>query len=642
MKKKDEKIQKNGFVLLETIVVAVFVISIFTFIYMSVVPLLGRYEELTYEYDIDVAYKLYHIRDAMYKDSDFTNIIKNNSKIIEKDDFADQDYFESLTSYLFDGEEYQIVYIRKLKNRADSSINSLGITYGFANYIRKIADTKTDGEIQNFIFLKNENKYAYLGLAVDPSDLTNYKEPVVTDLNKHVDNSGANAPLLVDGMIPVYYSYDEGKWLKADKTNKSDFHYWYDYNDFMWANIALVKESTRENYLNSELGTEIKMSDILAFYVWIPRFEYTIKNGTYAGGTAELPGEITVNFVNRSASVKRTDATDGYTYRTASAFTFGSDELDGFWFAKFEMSSSESEGFLVSGKSVPYVLPDKRSWIGQSVASAYSTITTYMNGTNGKNIYGLSSDSLVSDAHVLKNDEWGAVAYLSQSKYGKYGNPDFSSSKKEIYVNNAINNTVTRTGSSAGEVASSSIESTEFACLSTSGGGSGTYCYKYFVEGSGTGASTSGTVYGVFDMSGGEIEIVMGAAGANNAQCGSKIYIGFAENFSGFKGPYSSAMACNDTGVEFPTDTKYYYKYFLSIKKGCGTTVFNQGACYSHAMDETLGWYGDTSEVITNSAPWYVRGGKASHTTGTGIFTITKVGDSLTYQFTTRPVIAVY
>ena len=90
-----KKIDKKGFVLLETVVVTVFIISIFTFVYISIVPLLGKYEELTHDYKIDVAYKLYHIRDAMYKDGNFNSIVGANYKKIELSDFEDQGYYSS-------------------------------------------------------------------------------------------------------------------------------------------------------------------------------------------------------------------------------------------------------------------------------------------------------------------------------------------------------------------------------------------------------------------------------------------------------------------------------------------------------------------------------------------------------------------
>ena len=36
------------------------------------------------------------------------------------------------------------------------------------------------------------------------------------------------------------------------------------------------------------------------------------------------------------------------------------------------------------------------------------------------------------DIHIIKNSEWGAVAYLYHSKYGKYGNSLYSGANKEI------------------------------------------------------------------------------------------------------------------------------------------------------------------------------------------------------------------
>ena len=53
--------------------------------------------------------------------------------------------------------------------------------------------------------------------------------------------------------------------------------------------------------------------------------------------------------------------------------------------------------------------------------------------TEGGNIYGLSSSTY---SHLMKNSEWGAVAYLSHSKYGTNG--------VEPYVNNRNSNNSTQ------------------------------------------------------------------------------------------------------------------------------------------------------------------------------------------------------
>ena len=96
---------------------------------------------------------------------------------------------------------------------------------------------------------------------------------------------------------------------------------------------------------------------------------------------------------------------------------------------------------------------------------------------------------------MMKNSEWGAVAYLSQSKYGKYGNGNYMGANKEVYINNYWNNSTTMTGCSSG---------------STNANYSSTCAYTFEKENNGTGASTTGMIYGVYDMSGGAFEYVMG------------------------------------------------------------------------------------------------------------------------------------
>ena len=53
---------KKGFVLMETLVVTIFTLFIFTILYNNIVPLIGKYDELSYYNDIDTTYQLYHIK----------------------------------------------------------------------------------------------------------------------------------------------------------------------------------------------------------------------------------------------------------------------------------------------------------------------------------------------------------------------------------------------------------------------------------------------------------------------------------------------------------------------------------------------------------------------------------------------------
>ena len=186
------------------------------------------------------------------------------------------------------------------------------------------------------------------------------------------------------------------------------------------------------------------------------------------------------------------------------------------------------------------------------------------------NRYGFSSNI---DTHMMKNSEWAVVAYISQSKYGKLGNTNFTGANKEIYQNKSDN---LITGCSYGNHSISDLD-TDYGCQ-----------YTYDVEVSGTGASTTGTIYGIYDMSGGSWEYVM----ANYNDVISQ---------SGF--------------VSMP-ESKYYDKYITTDV----TTACNGNTCVSHGLGETSGWYNDTSNMVRESNPWFVRGGGYEFAANAGIF----------------------
>ena len=109
-------------------------------------------------------------------------------------------------------------------------------------------------------------------------------ESLMNDINSYLVNKDfeVNEPKTSEGMIPVKYNEETGAWVKADISNKNNDWYSYSPQDKKWANIVTVKENgnnTREYYANSAVGTEIVMDDILTFFVWIPRYAYSITNG---------------------------------------------------------------------------------------------------------------------------------------------------------------------------------------------------------------------------------------------------------------------------------------------------------------------------------------------------------------------------
>lgn len=85
---------KKGFVLVETLVVVIFVLLIFTILYNSAVPLLGRYQQLSFYDDLDSTYDLYHIRKLVKNDVNYTTIINSNYTILQCANGTIADYFE--------------------------------------------------------------------------------------------------------------------------------------------------------------------------------------------------------------------------------------------------------------------------------------------------------------------------------------------------------------------------------------------------------------------------------------------------------------------------------------------------------------------------------------------------------------------
>ena len=365
-------------------------------------------------------------------------------------------------------------------------------------------------------------------------------------------NQSINNPILTNGMIPVIYN--GRNWIKADSDNSNNS--WYNYNEQRWANAVTLYTDRREAYESAPVGTIISDVDINSFFVWIPRYSYTIASpyGTKLDGsltpTVEYPGAIDVKFIQNSI----TDTGSGsYTgnkpseYYTPVGFCFGdtcdtsrSDssnvELSGVWVSKFEVTGSLND--ITS-------IPNAPSLRNIEVSKFFNAILKNMNGTNGTNNYGLSGNY---DAHMIKNSEWSLITYLAQSKYGKYGNSDYTGTLKAITPNTS---TSYMTGNGDGAV--------------------------YNEEKTGTGASTTGNIYGIYDTVGGSYEYVMG--NLNNLDGGAKF-----ENFP---------------------SRKYYDLYTNSgIEVACNNT-----ACRGQNLNSTLLWYNSSATFLTDSAPWLMRGG---------------------------------
>ena len=376
-------------------------------------------------------------------------------------------------------------------------------------------------------------------------------EPIV-----YKDNSGANSPELLDNMIPI--KYDRSNWIYADIKKE-----WYDYDKKEWANAVVLNSGITKN-----VGDTITEEEIALWYVWIPRYTYTIFNGN--NGSVN-PLEIQIKFesgISSSGTVECADAVSGSgtssetcidttngsikngtsTY-THPAFTFGNQKLKGFWVGKFEVSGSTSQ---------ITIKPNVTSLRSQTVSSFFNAIQ------NMSTMYSLKGDS-----HMIKNMEWGAVAYLSHSKYGTCTNGECV----EVGINNN-NNYITGCGSKINSSSSST-------------------CNKYNSE-IGMFASTTQNIYGIYDMSGGAYDYVMGNMVNSNGLF------------------YSSSSGFSDS----PSNNNYdNYSY------GTSNTTYERGKL-GDATKETKNWYNDNAHLPYSSNSWIMRGayGNGSGPSGVGLF----------------------
>ena len=379
-------------------------------------------------------------------------------------------------------------------------------------------------------------------------------EAIYTELNK------PNAPVLASGMIPI--KYDGTKWVKADTSNTNNS--WYNYDNKEWANAVMVTSETRDTYMNARTGTTISEEDILAYYVWIPRYKYQLFN---VDSTTIDPIEIQIKFENGTPT--KSSGTTNDEWLTHPAFTLGTDELKGIWVGKFSTTGNAT---------TPTIKPNIGMLNNQNVSTQFTTSQKF-----GTTTYLTSNGVSEVDAHMMKNIEWGAVAYLKQSKYG-LGTTD-------IGLNN-YDSSPYLTG-----------------CGAASGSEYSTTCNAYNTT-SGMSASTTGNVYGIYDMSAYTGTYVMGVMQDNTGT--NTPMSGYNSSYnSGFTGKiYDSGNFTDFTGTPFP-NTKYYDLYAYGTSNSDYTRRI-----LGDATGEVHGWYDDYPAFVDSGYPWFVRGRSTNTTLG--------------------------
>ena len=419
------------------------------------------------------------------------------------------------------------------------------------------------------------------------------------------------------------WNEDTQKWTENDTEPTKDED-WYSYR-------ALGEDSKDDN--NGENGSHwanAKNEEDESYFVWIPRYAYRItyyKNEqSYKDGAEPLAYFDGNGLINkkgaritnlRGESIEDENQMDekiqtvinpqnGKSYIVHPAFYgsgsedlgggFGTNEkgIAGIWVAKYEMSQERSND---SGKTWDF--KETTSWFDGSI------LTTKAGGKNSSQIRAVSKPTTEEkeimswrfsniansytnsyyydrnkESHLMKNSEWGAVAYLAHSQYGRNGH--------EIIPNNSV---------FAPGMAGDSVNADNKSSI-----------YYYYNTAEGGLASTTGNIYGVYDMSGGACEYTSIYVKDYTGECftgmyyldeGGKNFANEAQNNpNGQSTKYTTAYSSSSDGNGIAIDYKVG-------KVGDATKEMIR----FHGQNTNGRWFDDRSTLAYSKEPFICRGG---------------------------------
>ncbi len=390
---------------------------------------------------------------------------------------------------------YYLLMVTGLKSGV--KVSSTNEMYGLINSL-EIKDlvvhvnntTNEDIKLEFIVNISNDSSidkevgYNYIN-SIDSFDHTKANKPEINNLK----------------LIPVNYqqtSDKEGYWYKTDYNNQVDL--WYSYENGLWANAVLLNDNNYNKYKDRPIGSEIEIGDVLGFYVWIPRFRYyIINNSNYTNyermsnivfeesnsttGTVTCYDQISNSSDNHIYSEVCSDKNYNHIYDNLSTYTHPSfKNKNGFWVSKFVMGTSE--------KILPNVTILK------------------------KNIKDANIISNKYNAHILTNMEYGAIALLSNSSYGKVGNAKYYTDNDKTFTriySNTYEYGLTGCSSEYSNHSKGFETKVSKKCIAYNDLTNYTHIsnsVNYPIGPIGSGASSTGTINGVYDLVSMDGEIV--------------------------------------------------------------------------------------------------------------------------------------
>ena len=389
-------------------------------------------------------------------------------------------------------------------------------------------------------------------------------------------------PVLKDNLVPIVIASD-GTVTKADVKKK-----WYKYENKEWANAVILKDETK-TYNN---GDTIPEDNIESYFVWIPRYKYQIfDEGNYTGLTSIQNKVQTINVVFENKDTTPSNGTTKGSYLTHPAFT--SFDSNGFWVGKFETGydgATSNSAAVVNSVDISKIIikPNVYSWRNMTVGNMFKNSYDYQRSL---------------DSHMMKNTEWGSVAYLQHSIYGSQASVRINNN--EAYITGYASTIEPTTGPTSSSTSTNRHESTSL-------GVDGTYTVNYLNSKSSV-ASTTGNKSGIYDMAGGSWEYVAGyTTGATTVGGNSGITSIYQDFFTN------------------STYTKYWDKYTSTTNTQFNNRILGDATGemgpFGNEKDPDSGtrqkssWYGDFANFAFSSLPWFSRGCYWYYGTESGAF----------------------
>lgn len=523
-----------------------------------------------YDYDKSMWANTVVLNDSNKQIYDLTrnnNLTVDNPKINNGNLIIDENYLDiGLSNYNYDKISTILrLKVNKITNDKIYFISNNKFSYYYDNQTHKFIYTDGYTIVSSSEYTISENTWYIIGYTYDESTVKFYVNgnlistaTIHSTLNDNntfkvgTDMTNSQISNLTVGDIYIYNTVLEEQSI--NNNYKTSINVIYDnliagYDEFTPMTI-------KEYYLSKPVGTKINNEDVNSYFVWIPRFKYKLWNATGENNidtynAYQIGIDVVFEKDNESSGViycenlecysdelKITKITqnDNGKYYTHPAFKNLDEELSGIWVSKYEVSNNNQ---TIESK------PNNEVWTNNYLSSFYKSIKKIGNNYS-----------------MIKNTEWGAITYLSHSKYGVCQN------------NNCQAITPNTT----------------------------------YISGNNLYDTTTGNIYGVYDMAGSATEFTM----------------------SNYTDNPNELSLTNSNFQNTPISNNDYNLYY--------NNGFVLGDATKELSLESGIWYNSTNNFINSTNNWLARGGIAKNEFAS-IYSYNATTDIISEYITTRMII---